>query len=121
MLPFKMNKNEFKNSISHQLVDAVDYASGSVVIKSILRKKTGTVTLSSFDAGETLPTKTSPFDNLIQIIDGEAEITVDEISNKVVTGQVIIIPAHIKNSIKASMRFKMLTTIIKSGYEDVNL
>lgn len=116
-----MNDSEIKKSISYQLIDTVDYAPGSVVIKSILRKKTGTVTISSFDAGETLPTKSSPFDNLIQIIDGQAEITVDKKSNKVETGQVIIIPAHTKNSIKARVRFKMLTTIIKSGYEDVSL
>ncbi len=116
-----MENTELAPSKPHQLVDVVDYALGSVVIKSILRKKTGTVTVSSFDTGEALLAKSSPFDNLIQIIDGEAEIIIDEESNTVETGQVIVIPAHAKNRIKANTRFKMLSTVVKSGYEDISL
>jgi len=112
---------EFEKSIAYRLVDTVEYVAGSVVIKSILTKQTGTVTVSSFDTGVGMLTKTSPFDNLIQILDGVAEIIIEEESNTVQTGQVIVIPAHAKNRIKANSRFKMLSTIIKSGFEDINL
>lgn len=112
---------EFEKSIVYRLVDTVEYVPGSVVIKSILTKQTGTVTVSSFDTGEGMLSKSSPFDNLIQILDGVAEIIIDEESNTVETGQIIMIPAHAKNRIKANSRFKMMSTIIKSGYEDVSL
>lgn len=116
-----MENNEFEKSITHQLADAVGYVHGSVIIKSILSKKTGMVTISSFDTGEAMLSKSSPFDSLIQIIDGEAEITIDEKLNIVETGQAIIVPAHAQNRIRANTRFKMLSTVIKSGYDDVSL
>ena len=99
----------------------VDYVPRSIVIKSILRKKTGTVNVSSFDAGEVLAAKISPFDNMVQVIDGVAEVIIDEKSTQLETGQILIIPAHSTNKMKANERFKMLSTIIKSGYEDVTL
>jgi quercetin dioxygenase-like cupin family protein len=116
-----MENTELKDSLAHQLVDVVDYVPGSVVIKSIMEKKTGTVNISSFDTGEVLAAKISPFDHLIQVIDGVAEVIIDEQSTQVATGQVMIIPAHSTNKVKANERFKMLSTIIKSGYEDVSI
>jgi quercetin dioxygenase-like cupin family protein len=71
----------------------------------------------SFDTGEGLTEKTSPFDTFAQIIDGRAEIVIDGKSNLLDTGQSIIIPAHAPNTIIANERFKMILTIIKSGYE----
>lgn len=71
----------------------------------------------SFDDGEGLSEKTSPFDTFAQIIDGNAEIVIDGKSNLLATGQSIIIPAHTSNTIKANERFKMISTVIKSGYE----
>lgn len=112
---------ELEKSVAHRLVDLVDYKPGFAVTKSILRKKSGTITVSSFDAGEHWPVKASPFDNMIQILDGEAEIIIDEKSTTLETGQTIVIPAHMWNSIKANKPFKMLSTIVKSGYEDVSL
>ena len=61
--------------------------------------------------------KTSPFDTFIQVIDGKAEIIIYAKSNMLNTGQAIIIPAHAQNTIKANARFKMISTVIKSGYE----
>ena len=116
-----MENTELKTSLAYQLVDVVDYVPRSIVIKSILRKKTGTVNVSSFDAGEVLAAKISPFDNMVQVIDGVAEVIIDEKSTQLETGQVIIIPAHSTNKMKANERFKILSTIIKSGYEDVTL
>lgn len=77
--------------------------------------------ISSFDTGEILPAKASPFDNMIQVLDGEAEIIIDNRPVTIETGQTIVIPAHAWNSIGANTRFKMLSTIIKSGYEDVSV
>lgn len=116
-----MENSEFKKSTPYHLVDKIDYMPHAVVIKSIFGKITGSVTLSSFDTGEDLLAKSSPYDSLIQIIEGEAEIVINEKSCMMQKGQSIIIPAHAKNRIKANTRFKMLSTVIKSGYDDVSL
>ena len=71
----------------------------------------------SFDSGESLTEKTSPFDTFLQIIEGKAEVVIDGESFILDAGQSIIIPAHKSNIIKANERFKMTSTIIKSGYE----
>jgi quercetin dioxygenase-like cupin family protein len=101
------------------IVEIIEYVPNSVVIKTIVKKTTGNVSAVSFDSGEVLTEKISPFDTFIQVIDGQAEIVIDNVSNMLETGASIIIPAHSRNSIKANVRFKMLSTIIKSGYEDV--
>ncbi len=101
------------------IVEIIEYVPNSVVIKTIIKKTTGNISAVSFDSGETLTDRISPFDNFIQIIDGNAEIIIDYKSNKLQTGQAIIIPAHASNTIKANERFKMITTMIKSGYEEV--
>lgn len=116
-----MKNIESEKSTNHNLVDMVEYETAAVVTKFIIRKKTGSISISSFDAGEFLPVKASPFDHMIQILDGEAEIVLDEKPAKLSAGQVIVIPAHIWHSIKAIRTFKMLSIIIKSGYEDVSL
>ena len=99
------------------IVEIIEYAPNSVVRKTIIKKSTGNVTAEAFDSGEELSEKISPFDTFVQIIDGRAEIVIDGVSNYLEIGQSIIIPAHRKNVIKANERFKMISTIIKSGYE----
>jgi quercetin dioxygenase-like cupin family protein len=99
------------------IVEIIEYVPNAVVIKTIIKKTTGNVTAVSFDSGEILTEKTSPFDTFIQIIEGRAEISINDNSQTLETGQSIIIPAHSKNAIKANERFKMISTIIKSGYE----
>ena len=116
-----MDNVELGNSKVFRLVDILEYIPQSVVIKSILRKTTGNISAVSFDSGEVLVGKISPFDNLIQIIDGKSEIIIDDQSNLLASGESIIIPAHTRNTIKANVRFKMISTIIKSGYEEVSL
>lgn len=101
------------------IVEIIEYIPNSVLIKTIIKKTTGNVSAVSFDSGEALTEKISPFDTFIQVIDGEAEIVIDGTSNLLATGQSIIIPAHARNTIKANVRFKMISTIIKSGYEEV--
>lgn len=98
----------------------LEYVSDSVVIKTIIGRATGSVSAISFDSGKILTGPVSPFDIFIQIIDGQAEIVIDNQSNWLETGQCIIIPAHVRNVIKSSGRCKIVSTVIKSGYEDID-
>jgi quercetin dioxygenase-like cupin family protein len=112
-----MNENELEKAKAHIIVEIIEYVSNSVVLKSIIKKTTGNITAVSFDTGEILTEKISPFDTFVQIIDGQAEIVIDGTSNILGTGQAIIIPANTSTIVKANERFKMISTIIKSGYE----
>ena len=114
----KVQTGDLEKSKAHILVEIIEYVPNSVLIKTIIRKDTGNVSAMSFDSDEGLTEKISPFDSFAQIIDGEAEIIIDGASNQLSTGQGIIIPAHRSHIIKARKRFKMILTIIKSGYED---
>jgi len=114
-----MENTEVEKEKAFIVVEIIEYIPNSVVIKTIIRKTTGNVTAVSVDSGESLANKTSPFDTFIQVIDGEAEIDISGVNHSLKTGESIIIPAHALNTIKANVRFKMLSTIIKSGYEDL--
>lgn len=114
-----MNNDELEKSKAFITVEIIEYIPNSVVIKTIIKKTTGNVSAVSFDSGEGLTEKTSPFDTFIQVIDGKAEIIINDISHLLNTGQSIIIPAHARSSIKANVQFKMISTMIKSGYEDM--
>ncbi|MFD0997762.1 cupin domain-containing protein [Ohtaekwangia kribbensis] len=116
-----MENSEVEKSKFFIIVEIIEYVPNSVVIKTIIKKTTGNVSVVSFDSGEVLSEKTSPFDTFIQVIDGQAEIVINDESTILEIGQAIIIPAHARNSIKANVRFKMISTIIKSGYEDMSL
>ena len=111
---------EVEKSRALIIVEIIEYVPDSVVIKTIIKKTTGNISAISFDSGEKLEEKTSPFDTFIQIIDGKAEIIIDEKTHLLETGESIIIPAHSRNSYKANGRFKMISTVIKSGYEEVS-
>lgn len=113
-----METPDVEKEKAHIIVEIIQYIPNAVLSKTILKKLTGNITVSSFDAGEELAEKISPFDNYIQIIDGTAEIIINEITHKLTLGQGIIIPAHAKHCFNANVQFKMLSTIIKSGYED---
>jgi quercetin dioxygenase-like cupin family protein len=113
----KQEGTEVEKSVSHIIVEIIEYVPNSVVIKTIIKKSTGNISVMSFDSGEGLTEKTSPFDTFAQIIEGKAEIVIDKKSNFLESGQGIIIPAHSPNFIKPNGRFKMIMTIIKSGYE----
>ena len=103
---------------AHIIVKIIEYLPNAVVSKTIIRKITGNITASSFDAGEELAEKTSPFDTYIQIIDGSAEIIIDKKMHHLRLGEGIIIPAHASHIFNATQQFKMISTVIKSGYED---
>jgi quercetin dioxygenase-like cupin family protein len=112
-----MDKNEIEKSKGYITVEIIEYIPNSVVIKTILKKSTGNISVMSFDSGEGLTEKTSPFDTFAQIIDGKAEIVISGTSHVLLTGQSIVIPAHASNLVKPNGRFKMILTIIKSGYD----
>ena len=113
----KPNSGILEKSKSHIIVEIIEYVPNSVVIKTIIKKSTGNISIMSFDSGEGLTEKTSPFDTFAQIIEGKAEIVIDQVTNLLESGQGIIIPAHSPNLIKPNGRFKMILTIIQNGHE----
>jgi len=110
-----MDYTEVEKARANIVVEIIEYIPNTVVTKSIIKKTTGNISVVSFDTGEALAEKIIPFDTFVQIIDGQAEIVIDGISNLLATGQSIIIPAHTSNIVRANERFKMISTIIKSG------
>ncbi len=109
---------EVEKSIPHIIVEIIEYIPNSIVIKTIIKKTTGNITVTSVDAGEELEEKTSPFDTFIQIIDGTALLIINEKKYRLRLGEGIIIPAHSSHCFNANEQFKMISTMIKSGYED---
>ena len=112
-----MDLSEIEKSKVHITVEIIEYLPSSVVSKTILKKSTGNISVMSFDTGEGLTEKTTPFDTFVQIIEGKAEIVINGESHLLLTGQSIVIPAHAPNFVKPNGRFKMILTVIKSGYE----
>lgn len=98
----------------NSLIDIVDYQKDAVVSKTIIEKKTGTVTLFAFDQGQGLSEHTAPFDALVQVLDGEVEIKISGKPFHLKQGEIIIMPANEPHALKAVRRFKMLLTMIKS-------
>lgn len=112
-----MDHLELEKSKAHITVEIIEYIAQSVVIKTILKKSTGNISVMSFDSGEGLTEKTTPFDTFLQIIDGQAEIVIEGHHHLLMTGESIVIPAHAANYVQPNGRFKMILTVIKSGYE----
>jgi quercetin dioxygenase-like cupin family protein len=94
--------------------DLIEYQEGSVVSREIIRKDTGTVTIFAFDKGEGLSEHTAPFDAMVQVIDGKAEITISGNKNVLEKGDMIIMPANDPHALKALERYKMVLTMIRS-------
>lgn len=94
--------------------ESIEYADGSVVSKTILKKITGNITLFAFDIGEGLSEHSSPYEALVQLLDGKAEIIIGGTSYNLNAGQNIILPANIPHALKANEKFKMMLTMIKS-------
>jgi len=96
------------------LTELVDYRENSIVSREVLKKKTGTVTLFAFDAGQGLSEHTAPFDALVQVLDGAAEITIDGKKHAVRAGEMILMPANKPHAVHAAERFKMMLVMIRS-------
>ncbi|MBN2099880.1 MAG: cupin domain-containing protein [Dehalococcoidia bacterium] len=116
-----MKKDEAKTPKGENLIGKVlntaglvEYQKGAVVSRQIINKPVGTVTVFAFDKGEGLSEHTAPFDALVQILDGEAEVTISGKPKKLVAGEMIIMPAGQSHSLKAPARFKMALVMIRS-------
>lgn len=106
------NKTEVPEKFSP--IDSIAYADNSVVSKTILKKPTGNITLFAFDKGEGLSEHTTPHDALLLIVDGSVEITIGGNPNNLQAGEGIVLPPNIPHSVKATEKFKMMLTMIKS-------
>lgn len=107
---------EDKNTIHKRILNfskEIDYSDNSIVSKRIVEKKTGNISLFAFDKEQALSEHTAPFDAIVQIIEGKADIMIDKECYKLCSGEAIIMPANIPHSVKASEKFKMLLTMIK--------
>jgi len=92
----------------------VSYQDGAVVSREIMKRATGSVTLFAFDEGQGLSEHTTPFDALVQVLEGEAEITVSGQPHRVQSGELILMPAQQPHALKALKRFKMMLTMIRA-------
>lgn len=111
-----MDKKGVNITASQKIHDIklVDYQEGAVVSRTLIDKESGTVTVFAFDEGQKLSEHTAPFDALVHIIDGEAEITISGNPLLVNKGDIVLMPAHEPHSVKAVKRFKMILTMIRS-------
>lgn len=94
--------------------EEVTYQKGAIVSKTLVEKETGTVTLFAFDEGQALSEHTAPFDALVQVIDGQAEIRIAGEPHQVKEGEMLIMPANKSHALKALTPFKMMLTMIRS-------
>jgi len=110
-------KPQYINILMSKAIDMaglVDYQDGAVVSKTVIAKKTGTVTVFAFDKGQGLSTHSAPFDALVQILEGEARITIAGKPLKVGNGEMVIMPANEPHALKALKPFKMMLVMVKS-------
>lgn len=111
-----MNNDEVLEELKAKalnLADLIDYQEGSVVSKTLIKKETGTITLFAFDEEEGLSEHTIPYDALVYILDGEAEIIISGEPHRLKTGEMIIMPADEPHALKAVEKYKMMLVMIK--------
>ena len=112
-----MENSEFEKSKVFDIDKALEYVGNTIVTKTICKCSTGYVSVLAFDADQVFSSAASAFDTLIQIIEGKAKITIGDAHYLLGMGQSMILPANCRNSIKSNGRFKMQSTVIKSGFE----
>ena len=97
-----------------RLADLVEYSKDSIVSKTVLDKPAGTITLFAFDKDQKLSEHTAPYDAVVQILDGQALLTIGGAPKEVSAGQVVIMPGNVPHSVAAEEKFKMLLTMIRA-------
>jgi quercetin dioxygenase-like cupin family protein len=112
----EQKKEQAENLVGQalNLVELVGYQEGAVVSRTVIKQQTGTVTLFSFDEGQGLSEHTTPFDAMVYILDGEAEINISGEAHYPKAGEMVIMPANKPHALKAIKRFKMLLIMIRS-------
>lgn len=108
-----MSVKEELKGVPIDLVNDIEYSDDAVVSKTLINKKTGTLTLFAFDAGQGLSEHTSPYDATVYILDGEALLIIDGKEVKASAGEMVIMPANIPHDVQAKERFKMLLIMIR--------
>jgi quercetin dioxygenase-like cupin family protein len=108
-----METSLFNHSSVMNFAEKVDYSPEGIVSKRVIQKDKGNVTLFAFDKGQRLSEHSAPFDALIQVLDGQAEIHINRVPFLLTAGQAIIMPANIPHAVNATEKFKMLLTMIK--------
>ena len=108
-----MEKNIFDPGTKFRFPESVEYSTGGIVSKVVIDRPVGTVTLFAFDKGQRLSTHSAPFDAMAQVIEGSAEIVIDNNPNHLVEGDTIVMPAGIPHAVNATEKFKMILTMIK--------
>jgi quercetin dioxygenase-like cupin family protein len=108
-----MEKSVFEPSNVFRFSECVDYSAEGIISKRVLDRPAGTVTLFSFDKGQRLSTHSAPFDAMVQVVEGNAEITINEVPFSLSEGDSIIMPAGIPHAVNATGKFKMILTMIK--------
>jgi quercetin dioxygenase-like cupin family protein len=98
---------------ANSVADLVNYQDGAVVSRTLVKKEKGTVTVFAFDRDQALSEHTVPHDALVQVIDGEAEITVGGTPHVVNAGEMIMMPGNVPHAVKATARFKMILTMLR--------
>jgi len=98
-----------------EVAKLVEYVDGSIVSRTIAENKAGTLTLFAFDAGQGLSEHSTPYDAIVQILDGEAELTIGGEMVRAAAGQLVIMPASVPHSVNAAQRFKMLLIMLRAG------
>lgn len=116
-----MENYEFEKLVAFNIKDKLVYVSNTIVIKHVLNEKTGNIMALAVDYGKVFKPKLSPFSTFVNVLEGKAELVVDNISTYMLKGYSMIIPGHTNYTIEANQRFKMLLIILKSGYEDLEL
>jgi quercetin dioxygenase-like cupin family protein len=96
------------------LIGLVDYAEGGIVSRTLAENDAGTLTLFAFDAGQGLSEHSAPFDAVVQILDGEADLTIGGKAVRAGAGQIVVMPANVPHAVKAPQRFKMLLTMLRA-------
>ena len=108
-----MKNNEFEKGKKFSYNNSIAYADKAVVSKHVLKTETGNISLFAFDKGEGLSEHTAPFDAVVYIVDGKADILINRQSNLLEAGETIIMPANIPHALTAIEKFKMVLTMIK--------
>ncbi len=108
-----MNTNLFNHSQVMNFNDKVDYSTEGIVSKRVIQKEKGNISLFAFDKGQKLSEHSAPFDAMVQILEGKAEVHINRVPYELTAGQSIIMPANIPHAVNAVEKFKMLLTMIK--------
>lgn len=109
-----LSKEKGLSGVVVNVAGLTGYEDDAVVSKTLLKKKAGTVTLFSFDKGQGLSEHTAPFDAMVFVVDGEAEVTVGGEAKRVCAGELIVLPANVPHSLDAVERFKMVLVMVRS-------